>query len=110
KKAAAAKSGGARPQSGAAPPPAAGISLYTQVASTNESQTTGGKVLPPGGDVATSANWLVQVNNDIVTMDNWFSNAFVQKNFNTFCKDYLFFNFDPQEIYDWLWDGCYVLE
>src|SRR5437588_5038035 len=57
KNAAAAKLGGARPQSGTAPPPAAGVSLYTQVGSTNESQTTGANVLPPDGDVATSASW-----------------------------------------------------
>src|SRR5439155_26910341 len=42
KNAAAGKVGAARPQTGAAPPPAAGVSLYTQVGSTNESQTTGG--------------------------------------------------------------------
>ena len=86
KTAAAAKIGAARPRTGAAPPPAADISLYTQVASTNESQTTGGNRLPPGGDVATSANWLVQVNNDIVTMYNWNTNAFKQVHFNTFFR------------------------
>jgi hypothetical protein len=109
KNAAAAKIGGARPQGGAVPPPAAGISLYTQVASTNEAQTTGGNLIPPDGDVATSASWMVQVNNDVVTMYNWFTNAFVQKKFNTFFQDSTYFKFDPRVIYDPYWDRFAVL-
>jgi hypothetical protein len=109
KNAAAAKSGAARPQTGAAPPPAAGVSLYAQVGSTDESQTTGGNVLPPDGDVATSASWLVQVNNDVVTMYNWNTNAFKQVHFNTFFQDANFFKFDPRVIYDPYWDRFAVL-
>ena len=56
KNAAAAKVGAARPQTAAAPPPAAGVSLYTQVGSTNESQTTGGNRFPPDGDVAAAVD------------------------------------------------------
>jgi hypothetical protein len=109
KNAAAARIAGSRPQSGAAPPPAAGVSLYTQVGSTNESQTTGGNVLPPDGDIATSASWLVQVNNDVVTMYNWNTNAFVQKKFSTFFQDSTYFKFDPRVIYDPYWDRFAVL-
>src|SRR5438477_11887272 len=46
KNAAAAKIGAARPQTGAAPPPATGLTLYTPVGSTNETQTTGGNPIP----------------------------------------------------------------
>jgi hypothetical protein len=100
KSAAAARSGGARPQGGTAPPPATGVTLYTQVGSTNESQTGGGDVFPPDGDVATSASWLVQVNNDVVSMYNWNTNAFKQVHFNTFFQDASYFKFDPRVIYD----------
>jgi hypothetical protein len=109
KNAAAARNGGSRPQSGAAPPSTTGVSLYTQVASTNESQTSGGNVLPPDGDVATSASWMVQVNNDVVTMYNWNTNAFVQKKFSTFFQDATDFLFDPRVIYDPYWDRFAVL-
>src|SRR5207302_4668452 len=84
KNAAAARAPGPAKPGAAAPPPATGVTLYAQVGSTNETQTTGGNLLPPAGDIATSANWMIQVNNDIVTMYNWFTNAFVQKNFATF--------------------------
>jgi hypothetical protein len=109
KNAAAAKLGAGRPQTGTAPPPATGVTLYTQVGSTNESQTTSGNVLPPDGDVATSASWLMQVNNDVVTMYNWNTNAFVQKKFNTFFQDATYFKFDPRVIYDPYWDRFAVL-
>ena len=108
KSAAAARSGGARPQGGTAPPPATGVTLYTQVGSTNESQTGGG-VFPPDGDVATSASWLVQVNNDVVSMYNWNTNAFKQVHFNTFFQDAFYFKFDPRVIYDPYWDRFAVL-
>src|SRR5207302_1670282 len=77
--------------------------------STNESQTTGGNVLPPGGDIATSADWMVQTNNDIVTMYNWNTNAFTQVNLNTFFSDSNSFLFDPRVIHDPYWDRFVVL-
>src|SRR5439155_10361317 len=47
--------------------------------------------------------------NDIVTMYNWFTNAFVQKNFNTFFQNATYFKFDPRVIYDPYWDRFAVL-
>src|SRR5439155_18916467 len=87
KDAAAARAPGQAKPGAAAPPPATGVTLYTQVGSTNETQTTGGNLLPPGGDIATSASWMVQVNTDVIVMYNWFTNAFVQKNLATFFGD-----------------------
>jgi hypothetical protein len=55
------------------------VTLVTQTGSTNESQTTGGNIFPPDGDVATSASWMVQVNNDVIVMFNWNTNAFASK-------------------------------
>src|SRR5207302_7511717 len=109
KNAAAAKPDAARQQPAAAPPPATGVTLFTQVASTNESQTTGGNVFPPGGDIATSAEWMVQVNNDVITMYNWNTNAFMQVKLNTFFSDGDNFLFDPRVIYDRYWDRFFVL-
>jgi len=109
KNAAAARAPSAAKGGGAAPPPATGVSLYIQVASTNEAQTTGGNVFPPDGDVATSASWMVQVNNDIIVMYNWLNNAFVSKNFATFFQDGNDFLFDPRVIYDPYWDRFVVL-
>ena len=109
KNAAAARVGGSRPQSAAAPPPATGVTLFTQVGSTNESQTTGGNRFPPDGDVATSATWMVQVNNDIIVMYNWLNNAFVSKNFATFFQDGIHALFHPRVIYDPYWDRFVVL-
>jgi hypothetical protein len=109
KNTAAAKPGVARPQPAAAPPSNSTVTLFSQAGSTNQSQTTGGNVLPPNGDIATSANWLVQVNNDVVTMYNWNTNAFVQKKFNTFFQDSTYFKFDPRVIYDPYWDRFAVL-
>jgi hypothetical protein len=109
KNAAAAHIGGLRPKSGTAPPSTTGVSLYTQVGSTNESQSSGGGVRPPDGDVATSASWMVQINNDVVTMFNWNTNAFVQKKFSTFFQDPTDFIFAPRVIYDPYWDRFVVL-
>jgi hypothetical protein len=109
KNAAAARPGAARSQPAAAPPSNSTMTLFSQAGSANESQTTGGNVLPPDGDIATSANWLVQVDNDVVTMFNWNTNAFVQKKFNTFFQDSTYFKFDPRVIYDPYWDRFAVL-
>ena len=108
KNVAATKPGAVRQQPAAAPPSNSTVTLFTQVASTNESQTTGGSVLPPGGDIATSAEWMVQVNNDVVTMYNWNTNAFKQVTLNTFFGDSRFL-FDPRVIYDRYWDRFVVL-
>jgi hypothetical protein len=107
--AAMAKTGASRPQTGAAPPASSTVTLYAQVGSTNETQTTGGTVFPPDGDIATSSQWMVQVNNDVVTMLNWFTNAFVQTKLNTFFADSTSFIFNPRVIYDPYWDRFVVL-
>jgi hypothetical protein len=107
--AAVAKTGASRPQTGAAPPASSTVTLYAQVGSTNETQTTGGTVFPPDGDIATSSQWMVQVNNDVITMLNWFTNAFVQKKFATFFANVSSFIFDPRVIYDPYWDRFVVL-
>src|SRR5205809_7885793 len=60
KNAAAARGPGHAKPGAAAPPVSSNVTLYAQVGSTNESQTTGGNRFPPGGDIATSANWMVQ--------------------------------------------------
>jgi hypothetical protein len=84
KNAAAAKPGASRQQPAAAPPSNTTVTLFTQAGSTNESQTTGGSRSPSDGDIATSAEWMVQVNNDVITMLNWNTNAFMQVKFKTF--------------------------
>src|SRR5437660_9854630 len=70
KNAAAARPGAGRVKPGAAAPSTPGVSLFTQVAGPNEGQTTGGAQFPPGGDIATSKDWMVQVVTDLVTMYN----------------------------------------
>jgi hypothetical protein len=109
KNAAAAQASGQRKPGAAAPPVSSDVTLFTQVGSTNETQTTGGNQLPPGGDIATSAEWLVQVNNDIITTLNWFTNAFAQIKLSTFFQDGTNFIFDPRVIYDPYWDRFAVL-
>jgi hypothetical protein len=109
KNAAAAQPDAARQQSAPALPPASGVTLFTQAGSTNESQTTGGNQFPPGGDIATSADWMVQVNNDVVTMFNWNTNAFLQVKLNTFFQQPQEFLFDPRVIHDPYWDKFVVL-
>jgi hypothetical protein len=94
---------------GVAPPVSSTVTLYTQVGSTNETQTTGGNRFPPDGDIATSSQWMVQVNNDVVTMLNWFTNAFVQKKLSTFFQDSTYFIFAPRVIYDPYWNRFVVL-
>ena len=94
KNAAAARAPGQAKPAMAAPPVSSNVTLYTQVGSTNESQTTGGNRFPPGGDIATSANWMVQVNNDVVTTLNWFTNAFAQRKLSTFFSNSDDFIFD----------------
>jgi hypothetical protein len=107
KNAAAHAPGQAKP--GVAPPVSSTVTLYAQVGSTNETQTTGGNQFPPDGDIATSSQWMVQVNNDVVVMLNWFTNAFVSKKFSTFFQDGTDFIFDPRVIYDPYWDRFVVL-
>src|SRR6266403_1375189 len=100
KNAAAARAPGqAKP--GAASPSATDVTLYAQVASTNESQSC---CFPPDGDIATSATWMVQVNNDVITTLNWFTNAFAQKSLVTFFGDGTNFIFDPRVIWDPYWN------
>jgi hypothetical protein len=94
---------------GAATPSTTGVKLYAQVGSTNETQTTGGNRFPPDGDVATSSQWMVQVNNDVIVMYNWITNAFVAKNFATFFADNSSYIFDPRVIWDPYWDRFVVL-
>jgi hypothetical protein len=110
KNAAAARAPG-KAKPGGAPPSSSNVTLLAQVASTNETQSC---CLPPDGDVATSASWMVQVNNDVVTMFNWNTNAFVQKKFSTFFNNGTDFIFDPRVIWDPYWnrfvvvaDGCF---
>jgi hypothetical protein len=106
KNAAAAKAPGQAKPGAGAPPPATGVTLFGQVASTNESQSC---CFPPDGDIATSAAWMVQVNNDVVTTLNWFTNAFAQRSLATFFGDGTNFIFDPRVIYDPYWDRFVVL-
>jgi hypothetical protein len=91
------------------PPVSSNVTLFTQVGSTNETQTTGGTVFPPDGDIATSSQWMVQVNNDVVVMYNWNTNAFVSKKFSTFFQDSTNFIFDPRVIYDPYWNRFVVM-
>jgi hypothetical protein len=109
KNAAAARSPGQPKPAAAAAPASSNVTLYAQVGSTNETQTTGGKLFPPGGDIATSANWMVQVNNDVIVMLNWFTNAFAQTKLSTFFSNSTDFIFDPRVIYDPYWDRFVVL-
>jgi hypothetical protein len=104
KNAAAAKAGQAKP--GGAPPVSSNVSVLGQVASTNENQSC---CFPPDGDIATSGNWMVQVNNDVITMLNWNTNAFVQKKFSTFFGNSADFIFDPRVIWDRYWNRFVVL-
>jgi hypothetical protein len=97
------------PSGAAAPPSTYGVTLYTQIGSVNESQTTGGTQFPPGGDIATSAQWMVQVVNDQVVMYNWNTNAFKQVSLNTLFQDATDFLFDPRVIWDLWWDRFVVL-
>jgi hypothetical protein len=105
KNAAAAKAPG-KAKPGGAPPSSSDVTLFAQVASTNENQSC---CLPPDGDVATSASWMVQVNNDVITMLNWNTNAFVQKKFSTFFGNSTDFIFDPRVIWDPYWNRFVVL-
>jgi hypothetical protein len=102
KNAAAARAPG---QAKPAAPPSTGVSLYAQVGSTNGENCC----VAPNGDIATSANWMVQVNNDAIVMLNWFTNAFVSKNLNTFFQNGTDLIFDPRVIYDPNWDRFVVL-
>jgi hypothetical protein len=107
KNAAAHAPGQAKP--GVAPPVSSNVTLYTQVGSTNETQTTGGNQFPPDGDIATSSQWMVQVNNDVIVMYNWITNAFVSKHLSTFFQDGTNFLFDPRVVYDPNWDRFVVM-
>jgi hypothetical protein len=105
KKAAAARAPG-QAKRGAAPPVSSDVTLYAQVGSTNQTQSC---CFPPDGDIATSATWMVQVNSDVITTLNWFTNAFAQKSLATFFSDGTNFLFDPRVIYDPYWDRFVVL-
>jgi hypothetical protein len=83
------------------------VSLYTQVAGPNQPQSGGG--FPPDGDIATSAQWMVQVVQNLVTMYNWNSNAFKQVSLATFFQEGTYFLFAPRVIYDPNWDRFVVL-
>jgi hypothetical protein len=108
KNAAAARAPGqAKPGATPAAPPSTEISLYTQVPGPNQSQSGGG--LPPDGDIATSAQWMVQVVQSLVTMYNWNTNAFKQVSLATFFQDGTDFLFDPRVVYDPNWDRFVVL-
>src|SRR5439155_22331930 len=109
KNAAAARASGQIRPGAAAPPVSSDVTLYAQVGSTNETQTTGGNQFPPDGDIATSADWMVQVNNDVVTTLNWFTNAFAQKKLAAFFHDGTNFLFDPRVVYDPNWDRFVVM-
>src|SRR5438132_10556792 len=65
KNAAAARAHGQAKPGAARPPSSPDVTLVTQTGSTNESQTTSGNFVPPDGDIATSASWVVQGNNDV---------------------------------------------
>jgi hypothetical protein len=104
KNAAAAKAGQAKP--GAAPPSSSNVTLFAQVGSTKQPQSC---CFPPDGDIASSSTWMVQVNNDVIVMLNWFTNAFVSKKFATFFQDGTNFIFDPRVIYDPYWDRFVVI-
>jgi hypothetical protein len=93
-------------KSGAAPPVSSNVSLSVQVAGPNQAQAGG---LPPDGDIATSADWMVQVVNDLVTMYNWNTNAFKQVNLETLFQNSNFVLFDPRVIHDPYWDRFVVL-
>jgi hypothetical protein len=92
---------------GAAPSSATDVTLYTQVAGANQTQSGG--AFPPDGDIATSAQWLVQVVSDLVIMYNWNTNAFKQVSLATFFQDSTNVLFDPRVIYDPYWDRFVVL-
>src|SRR5439155_20196761 len=111
KKNAAARQAPGQPKPGApAPQPPSGLTLVTQVASVNESQTTFGTSTPPDGDIATSAQWMIQTTNDQVVMYNWLTNAYVQKNLPTlFQTSPPSLVYDPRVIYDPYWDRFTVL-
>ena len=51
----------------------------------------------------------MQVNNDVIVMFNWNTNAFVQKKFSTFFGDSTNFIFDPRVIWDPYWNRFVVL-
>ena len=106
KNAAAARAPGQAKPGAPSAPPATGVTLYTQVGSTNETQSC---CFPPDGDIATSAQWMIQVNNDVIVMYNWFTNAFVSKKLSTFFSDGTDFLFDPRVIYDPYWDRFVVI-
>src|SRR5207302_1146623 len=75
-----------------------------------ESQTTFGTSTPPDGDIATSAQWMIQTTNDQVVMYNWLTNAYVQKNLPTlFQTSPPSLVYDPRVIYDPNWDRFIVL-
>jgi hypothetical protein len=92
---------------GAAPPVSSNVTLFTQVAGPNQSQSGGG--FPPDGDIATSAQWMVQVVQSLVTMYNWNTNAFKQVSLATFFQDGTDVLFDPRVVYDPNWDRFVVL-
>jgi hypothetical protein len=95
---------GARPS--AAPPSSTNVSVYAQSRSTNQTQSC---CFPPDGDIATSAYWMVQINNDVITMLDRGTNTFVQEKLSTLFNDNSSFIFDSRVIWDPYWDRFVVL-
>jgi hypothetical protein len=95
-----------RSKPGAGTPSSTNVSFFGQVAGPNQAQAGG---LPPDGDIATSAEWMVQVVNDLVTMYNWNTNAFKQVSLATLFQDSNNVLFDPRVIHDPYWDRFAVL-
>jgi hypothetical protein len=89
-----------------APPVSSAVTLFAQVASTNENLSC---CFPPDGDIATSATWMVQVNNDVIAILNWNNNAFIQKKFAVFFNNSTDFIFDPRVIWDPWWNRFVIL-
>jgi hypothetical protein len=107
----AAKNAAARAPGKAKPRPAAlpsttDVSLVVQSGTVNQAQSC---CFPPDGDIATSANWMVQTVNDQIVMFNWNTNAYVQKSFATFFGDGTYFLFDPRVLYDRYFDRFVVV-
>jgi hypothetical protein len=82
---------------GPAAPSTTDVSLVAQSGTVNQAQSC---CFPPDGDIATSADWVVQTVNDQIVMYNWNTNQYVQKSFATFFGDGIYFLFDPRVLYD----------
>jgi hypothetical protein len=104
KNAAARQAPGQAKPSGLAPGSIPGVTLFTQVTTITE---TGGT---PSPDIATSAQWVIQVVNDQVVMYNWVTNDYVQKNLlSLFHTAPPSLAWGPRVIYDRYWDRFIAL-